>query len=700
MLDSVALDTETTGSEFLENNAAPFALYACDCNGKEYSWEWEVNPVTRLSVPNEKTSRDIKKFTREYKTLVFHHAKFDIRALESVGVRLNWKGRIFDTQVASHVLNNVYSHKLKDLSRYYLGRDNTEEVDIKSEVIKARKVASKEFPSWRLGYASSGGKEGNETYVALDYWLFKSLAKELNYPKEHPWWTICDKYGYGDVIRTMELFNYFKQGLNVRDHWKVYKREISLLEKSIYDMETRGINIIEKELDRSMYEYTSERDLLEDELSNISNVNIRSSKELCEFMYGVPKTELNDSGSKELKIWCDTIKEEVNFSYFINNYKLDYQPIFESQQKGCLKLPVTMFTKTSFSTGKGCLVTLLNEYNLKPKAKKFVSKLRDWKDVDKAIQQLETISRFKTKDSKIYFSLNQNGTKTTRVSASNPNPQQISKGKDFETDDGTKVTKYKIRSIFGPKKNRVWYCIDYSQLQLRIFAYLANEKDFINALENGYDGHQFTAASVYGKNLDAKLTPIERRVGKNVNFGYIFGASNSKIDQTAGVKGLMKKVEKMFPHATEFMRETKKKVRLEGYVSTPYGYKLQIPYKKGRPQEHAGVNYIVQGCEGDIVKNAMIKVSSYLNSNKLYKDCNLTSQEAYLLLQVHDELIFDFPTERYKGQHKPALRHIVYLMEKAGEEMGMITPVDVDIASNNWANAVSIPREELFNLAN
>ena len=694
MKTAVALDTETTGAEFLLGKDTPFILYACDDKGNKNKWEWNFDPVKRKSIPDKKISIDIKKFTKEYKTLVFHNTKFDIRALESVNVNLNWRGKTFDTLMASHVLNNVYSHKLKDLSRYYIGRENDEEKEIKQEVVIARRLAKKHFPEWKLGNSSAGGKEGDESFVALDYWLFKQLAKDLKLPKKHPYWSLCDKYGFGDVIRTIELWGLFTDGLTVEKLWKVYNREINLLEHSIYDMETRGINVLKDNLKLSKSNYCSIRDNLEKELLNISPINFRSQVQLPAFLFGIPKRKINPKTNKEEIVVKNSNNEEVLFSEFSFKFKASFTPLFSTTENS-LELKPNRITKTNFSTDKQSIKQLLKSV-LTESQRKYLSLLSDWKDVDKAIQQLETIGKFVSFDSKIFFSIKQNGTKTTRVSASNPNPQQISKGKEFENDDGSKGAKYKIRSVFGPKKDRVWYCIDYSQLQLRIFAYVSNEQGFIDALEKGYDGHQYTASMIQNKKIDAKLTPIERRVGKGVNFSFIFGASEETLNETAGVEGLMEKVKAMFPNANNFMQEIKKQVRLNGHVKTPYGYKLQLPYFDSRPKEHAGVNYIVQGCEGDIVKNAMIGVSKYLKSEDIYLDSKIEPGEAFLTLPVHDELVFDFPKEKHFFQHRKALKKIVLLMEDAGKEMGMCTPVDVEYTKTNWAETKSIDKNYIM----
>jgi DNA polymerase-1 len=240
--------------------------------------------------------------------------------------------------------------------------------------------------------------------------------------------------------------------------------------------------------------------------------------------------------------------------------------------------------------------------------------------------------------------------------------------------------------VFGPKKGRVWYCLDYSQLQLRIFAYVAGEKQLIQAFEDGYDAHTYMAMRIFNKDAD-DITKLERRIAKNVNFGFIFGASPSKIELTAGVPGLWDTVIRMFPSAHRLMESTKKQVYRTGYVTTPHGYRLYLPEKYGKVAAHAGVNYIIQGCEGDIVKNAMINCYKHIRMLQ-----EMYMFDGYMSFQVHDELIFDFPRDidlsdvDCSGMGGHVILNLKALMEKPGSDIGMVTPVDVEYTITNWAD--------------
>lgn len=688
-MTAIALDIESTGSNFLEGFDSPFALYGCDDQGKKFKWEWSINPETRLCNSDKKITKDILSVTNRYDTLVFHNGKFDLLGLESIGVHLPWRGRYFDTLLASHVLDNIESHKLKDLSEKYIGRPKSEEMDLKDAVKKARRIARKCFPSWNLAGDLASGKDKDETKIVLDYWLPKQIRlASAEAPEE--WLTLCDKYGYGDVIRTMELYFLFSEGLKVENLKFVFDREIKLLEDSLYDMQKIGVTLNHKKLDSQLIEYKKLRCDKDLKLKQISDINYMSPIELPRFLFGTPQRIDGDKSETLVK----SLSTGATKSFSSLDKFESYDPIVSSSE-GSLGLPVIKNTKCNFSTDKFVISELLSRDSTKDNAREYLQALSDYKQVDKAIAQLENIKQRASSElipgrrkivKKVFCWFNQTGTKTTRFSCSNPNTQNISKGKEFEDEHGDSQTKYKIRSAFGPRKGRVWYCIDYSQLQLRIFSSppVCNEVEFYDALNDGYDGHTFVGCKIYDR-TPKTLTTLERRTGKNVNFGFIFGASPKKINMTAGIDGLWDTVMSMFPSAHAFMTKTKRQVRQQGHVYTPWGYRLKVN------QSHKGVNYIVQGAEGDIVKNAMIGVSNYLKSSDILVDSKgyIDPGEAYLSFQVHDELIFDFPVQ-VNGSHRQPLSVIKKLMEDAGKDMGIITPVDIEVVTSDkdW----SLPR--------
>lgn len=695
----LALDIESTGGDFIEGKASPFVLYGIDNDEKKYKWEFTLDPTSRVIIRDDKwkwNQLDVKQTCREYDRLVFHNGKFDLKGLQSIGITLDWRGKYADTQIMSHVLDNITSHKLKDLGEIYLQIPKTSEEDLKDAVKICRRIAKKHLPHWKMASEDSKGESKDDTAVNLDYWLPKYILYELGEEleviakhnptgDEHPWWNLCDRYGFNDVELTISLYLFFQEGLEKEGLTQVYDREISLLEDSLYEMEWEGIPIRPDAVERQLSDFRAIQEDHHETLMMISDTNYKSvNKDLPAYLFGIPKR--NDAGEVIVKTSKGHFQHYTGFrkkdkSLVLN--QIDSTPVFLSRENS-LGLDPVKITKTNFSTDSYSINELLKQ-DITRKQEMYLYALQQVGQVTKAIQQLETLQK-KIHNERVYCSFNQTGTKTTRFSCHNPNNQQISKGKEEENEDGEKEVKYKIRSVFGPEKGRVWYAIDYSQLQLRIFSSgeVAQERDMYEALcSESMDAHTYVGCKIYGTEPE-RLTKIERRIAKNVNFGFVFGASPKKIELTAGVPGLWGTVTSMFPHAHQYMTKIKKQIKRDGHVYTPWGYKLWVT------SSHKGVNYIVQGCEGDIVKNAMIKCSRFLNSDEVLDltDGTIHPLDVRLCFQVHDELIFDFPEETFAGQHKPLLNGIKDRMELAGEEMGIKTPVDIEVIHHegDWSN--------------
>jgi DNA polymerase-1 len=224
---------------------------------------------------------------------------------------------------------------------------------------------------------------------------------------------------------------------------------------------------------------------------------------------------------------------------------------------------------------------------------------------------------------------------------------------------------------------------DYSQLQLRIFAHITEEQEMIDAFVHGWDAHDFVARKIFNVPDSEKPTKSQRRIAKNVNFGFIFGASPKKIEKTAGIPGLWDTVLELFPNAHAFIEETKDLINHTGIVNTMGDYPLQLKMQTNQwsgavePAAHAGVNYIVQGSEGVIVKRAMRLCDDYLSSE---------FPEGRIVLQIHDELVFEMP-KRFPKKHAFELAKC---MEQAASELGLHAPVEPELIVSRWDKSVPI----------
>lgn len=235
------------------------------------------------------------------------------------------------------------------------------------------------------------------------------------------------------------------------------------------------------------------------------------------------------------------------------------------------------------------------------------------------------------KDGKIHTSFNQHATQTGRLSSSNPNLQNISV-RDEEARE--------VRQAFVASAGRVLLSIDYSQIELRVLAYLANEENMMRAFLNHEDIHQTTAHQMFDvATIDAKM----RRQAKAVNFGIVYGISafglSSQIEASVEeASRFMNRYHEVFPKIKGYMQGLIAMCEAKGYVETYYGRRRYIPEINNKNRavkefgKRAAMNAPIQGTAADIIKLAMI------HADRLIRERQLKSR---MILQVHDELIFD-----------------------------------------------------------
>lgn len=249
----------------------------------------------------------------------------------------------------------------------------------------------------------------------------------------------------------------------------------------------------------------------------------------------------------------------------------------------------------------------------------------------------EGLKKYVRKDGKIHTIFNQCLAQTGRLSSSEPNLQNIS-----VRDEEAK----QIRRAFVASEGCELFTVDYSQIELRMLAHMANEEKMIEAFMQHLDIHTKTAMEVYGVSAE-EITPAMRREAKVVNFGIVYGQSEFGLSQELNIsrndaKEFMDKYFASYPRIKTFMEETIASCKENGYVSTIFHRRRNIPeindanYMTREFGKRAAMNAPIQGSAADLIKLAMIKV------NQLLKENNLRSK---MILQVHDELIFDVYVE-------------------------------------------------------
>ncbi|MFC7048169.1 DNA polymerase I [Emcibacter nanhaiensis] len=278
---------------------------------------------------------------------------------------------------------------------------------------------------------------------------------------------------------------------------------------------------------------------------------------------------------------------------------------------------------------------------------------------------------------RIHTSYSLAATTTGRLSSNDPNLQNI----PIRTEEGRK-----IRQAFVPKEGHKFLAADYSQIELRLLAHVAEMDSLKQAFNDGIDIHALTASEVFGVPIEG-MDPIVRRRAKAINFGIIYGISAFGLARQLGIskgeaKDYIDAYFVKFPGIRHYMEETKEFCRKHGYVQTVFGRKCHISSindKNGARRafgERAAINAPLQGSAADIIRRAMIRMPGALEEAGL---------QAKMLLQVHDELVFEVP----EGEVEKTIPVVRKIMEGAAlPAVEISVPLIVDCGvGDNWDQA-------------
>ena len=277
------------------------------------------------------------------------------------------------------------------------------------------------------------------------------------------------------------------------------------------------------------------------------------------------------------------------------------------------------------------------------------------------------------KTGRVHTSYHMTGAATGRLASTDPNLQNI----PVRSEEGRK-----IRQAFIAEKGHKLLSADYSQIELRLLAHVADIPELKEAFARGDDIHAITASEMFGVPVKG-MDPLMRRRAKAINFGIIYGISAFGLANQLGIgqqeaKEYIGKYFQRYPGIRDYMERTKDYARKHGYVLTPFGRKIHLKYINEKAQgprafaERAAINAPLQGGAADIIKKAMIRVPAALAGAKL---------KARMLLQVHDELLFEVP-EKELDKTTDVARAV---MENAAK---LSVPLVVDTGvGDDWATA-------------
>jgi DNA polymerase-1 len=348
----------------------------------------------------------------------------------------------------------------------------------------------------------------------------------------------------------------------------------------------------------------------------------------------------------------------------INSPRQLQQVLFEK-----LALPPAKRTKTGFSTDESVLEELALQHEL-PAA------ILEHRRVAKLLSTyVEALPAFVNPETgRIHTSFDQTVAATGRLSSSNPNLQNI----PIRTPAGER-----IREAFIPAEGRLLFSADYSQIELRILAHLSGDEALVEAFRSGDDVHVRTASQVFGVPV-AQVTPEQRSRVKAINFGIIYGSSAFGIARQLGIaqqeaRDHIRVYFERYPGVRRWLDEAVVRARRQGYAETLAGRRRHLPELRSSNRvlraaaERMAVNSVIQGTAADLIKRAMVEIDRQLEGNE--------GLRARMILQVHDELVFEVPPAEL-----PALQALVLDRMKGVCELSV--PVDVHVGSGrSWREA-------------
>ena len=412
-------------------------------------------------------------------------------------------------------------------------------------------------------------------------------------------------YAAEDADFTLRLWEILKPRLATEKKARVYERLERPLIAVIAAMEAEGIKVDRKALAGMSRTFAARIAELEKEVHKLAGeeFNIASPKQLGDILFG----KMGHEGGK--------------------------------------KSPKT----GAWSTGADVLDDLAAE------GVEIAGKVLEWRQMSKLKSTYSDalVDSINPDTGRVHTSFSMVGASTGRLSSSDPNLQNI----PVRTPEGRQ-----IRTAFVPEDGAVLISADYSQIELRLVAHIAGEESMIAAFRDGVDIHAQTASEVFSVPLK-DMTPETRRRAKAINFGIIYGISGFGLARQLGIpqgeaSDYIKAYFERFPGIRTYMDDMKQKAKDDGFVETLFGRRLYIAGITSKNGAHRGfaerqaINAPIQGTAADIIKQAMVRMPDALGKAK---------SPARMLLQVHDELIFECPADAADE----AIGHIRSVMESA-----------------------------------
>lgn len=710
--DVIYFDTETTGLNSWRGDA-PFAFSFSNRNLDKVYFEFQVNPFTRQPIVDRLALKRIAALLEDERILkVGHNLKFDVRMVDKAyGIKVRGPGGLLteggqfgDTMFMAHACNTLEpDYKLKRLGRVYADIPTSDEKDLHNTVVRMRRRASK--LGWQIAWEISerpNGEIKKKGAVAADYWLpntMHRLRPDLATPEDA---ATCENYAVFDVIRTAMLdlmYQDLMDEIGVRHTYEFEQRVWPV----IYRMEERGVKIDPENLAKEIQDCLVRQARLMPEIMKVAwpGFNIDSHDDLRELLYSKKYLGLSCRKDRRTKTGLPSVDVDA-----LNDHKGN--PVIQTIMR---------------HRGAGKAFGFFHQYQRLMMPDPLVAEIRrkllgleceEWMVLHPDFRQL--------------------GPCTGRLSCANPNVQQVTSiesSRSAEPIDG--------RHSFGPRPGYVWLHIDYKGMEVVVFAFVSEEPNMLQAIREGRSIHHEVAnrgwggpwneagitecihvlgldGSELGTNAELrvlwkewgitdwrKLTDKNRRdlaclwlqrfnwdivkaqesigkkvtvnKGKMVTFAKVYGGGPDAIKDLLHVtleeaRDFLATYDRAFPRITEYSRELTAQARLDGCVYSLWDRRMTVNPDKA----YRCVNYKVQGSCADLLKTAMVKSDRWLRE---------AQRDAYLIMSIHDELVFEVAKSEFTY---PLIGRLSAIMQDTEGRIGVPMDTDPSVVYAQWAH--------------
>lgn len=700
----LSLDTETSGID-LYHGSKPFIVTTCTEQDDQRWWEWDVDPLTRqVRIPREDI-KAIRRLLDEYDWRVsWQNGKFDAHALVAGEIvtpdeAYRLLERCDDTIIAGHLLDSASPHNITDMAFQHLSHDMEHlEKAVQDAVTKARGIVGRKLPTWRIAKAgmpelpsvNGGSKRDDDKPWKNDMWLPRALCKwaseqvktneedwwwEYAEP-DHPWWTVTSAYANEDSAVVPHLLKAMLEKIEARGFTRIYRKSLKKLPPTFL-IEHRGVTYSQKRLVKMRDNFVSEAE-------RSANLCVGLAKGLGHDLI-LPKSGNN--------------KSLTTFVFDV----LKLPPVGQSKKTGAPSLNADAFARYE------------TELPERSQAAVFLRALGNKRKRDTAVSYMDGYERFGIKLRGweewrlLHSNLNPTGAKTLRFTSFNPNSQNLSKKEGFN-----------LRYCFGPAPGREWWVMDGENLELRLPVYEAGEEAMIALFERPNDPPYFGSnhllvshilhPKLFEECINEELGCVDGRIFKDrhplwyrrvksgsfaVTCGAVKRADGwGTADKAYGIQHAQARVEDRMTKMAALSARLLAFANEHGYVET-------MPDRTVDPS-HGYPIVAMMSKWGDVVPTKPF--SNHIQGTAMWWMCSCmektTNQliewrddgfDAFITLQVHDELVFDFPFAPDKG-NLPRAERLRSLMESCGDDIGVPTTVSVEYCQFTYDKGEKIKR--------